>query len=100
MDVITKNQKIAQFFFALGHTRRLRIVSALASHGGGITFEALEAATNVRQSSLTHHLRILKEAGLVTRKVKGRYSYYRFDQRPLLRYFGAADLGALRVHAP
>ncbi len=83
MDVVTENQKIAQFHFALAHTRRLSILRTLATSDTGMTFEAIERKTKVKGSSLTHHLRILKESGLVTRKVNGRNSLYRSETPPL-----------------
>lgn len=100
MDVVTKNQKLAQFFFALGHGRRLRIVATLSSAPQGMTFEAIEAATDIKGSSLTHHMRILKDAGLVVRKVVGRNSVYRFNKTPLQRHLGGVDIAALSSGLP
>lgn len=90
METLTKSQKLAQFFSALGHTRRLRIVNVLASSPGGMTFEAIENMTGIRGASLFHHLRPLRDAGLIDRKIKGRFAIYALDPAPLQRHLGAS----------
>ena len=88
MEFKTKSQKQAHFFAALGHTRRLRIIDKLASAPKGMTFEDIAEHTGITGSSLFHHLRPLREAGLIDRKIKGRYTYYRLDPQPLRQYLG------------
>jgi len=88
METLTKSQKLAQFFAALGHTRRLRIISLLAETPAGLTFEDIEQRSGITGSSLFHHMRPLRDAGLINRKVRGRYTYYSLDAVPLRRYLG------------
>jgi ArsR family transcriptional regulator len=38
------------------------------------------AAVNVSQPTVSHHLAVLKEAGLVTAEEKGKNTYYMLDQ--------------------
>ncbi len=85
MEYLTKSQKLAQFFSALGHTRRLKIIKLLAAAPKGMTFEAIEGKTGIRGASLFHHLRPLRDAGLINRKIKGRFTYYSLD--PALERF-------------
>lgn len=83
MHALTPRQKTARSFFALGHPRRLKIVEILADYPRGTTYEALGTATGIPPASLTHHLRFLKDAHLVHRKISGPYSIYTLDQTQL-----------------
>ncbi len=74
------HQKSAQFFFALGHPRRLRIIDMLQEHPKGLTFESLEGRTSILGASLSHHLRFLKDAKIINRQVRDRFSIYRLDE--------------------
>lgn len=95
MEFQTKSQKLAAFFAALGHTRRLRIINLLAETPAGMTFEAIEDGTGISGSSLFHHLRPLRDAGLINRKIKGRYTYYSLDPAPLRHYLGGNGMLAV-----
>jgi len=61
-------------FRALGDETRLRILEALASGARAVSELTLEV--DVGQSLMSHHLRILREAGLVTDRRAGRWVYY------------------------
>src|SRR6266568_5153289 len=62
---------------ALGEPTRLRILSLLAKHGGEVTvFEIVDVFSPLAQPSTSHHLRVLREAGLVGCSKKGTYVYY------------------------
>lgn len=91
MEKRTRQQTMADFFAALGHTRRLTILRLLARSNGPLTFEAIEAATGIKGSTLYHHLRPLRDAGLIDRKIKGRYTFYGLDAFPLRQYLRADD---------
>lgn len=43
----------------------------------------LVADTGARQSTISHHLRILREAGFVAAEPRGRYTYYRLRTEAL-----------------
>lgn len=70
---------------AAGHTRllkaladptRLRILSLLSRHEGEVcVFEIVESFT-LEQPTISHHLRILRDAGLVDCRKKGLWAYY------------------------
>lgn len=76
MRIPTKRQRTAKLFFAMGHQRRLKILDALEGSLVPLTYEQIEVETRIPQGSLTHHLRILLEVGLVKRKIKSKYSFY------------------------
>ena len=63
-------------FKALADPTRLRILSLLSRHEGEMcVFEIVESFT-LEQPTISHHLRILRDAGLVDRRKKGLWSYY------------------------
>ena len=64
----------AHRFRALGDETRLRILEALTA--GESTVSELTQGVVVGQSLMSHHLRILREAGLVTDRRTGRWVYY------------------------
>jgi len=61
-------------FRALGDETRLRILEVLVS--GECSVSELTASVAVGQSLMSHHLRILREAGLVADRRRGRWVYY------------------------
>ncbi|MDA0564378.1 metalloregulator ArsR/SmtB family transcription factor [Streptomonospora sp. S1-112] len=78
---------------ALGDPLRLRIVSLLARETLCTTH--LMAETGARQTNLSNHLRVLREAGLVETEPCGRFTYYRLRPEALEALAGGfADLAA------
>lgn len=64
----------AMRFRALGDETRLRILEQLAS--GERSVSDLMARLDLGQSLMSHHLRILRESGLVTDRREGRWIHY------------------------
>lgn len=63
----------ASSFAALGSEQRLGVLNTLVRAGpGGLTIGELGGRSGVTGSTLTHHLRILVQAGLVTQERRGR----------------------------
>jgi ArsR family transcriptional regulator len=62
-------------FKALGNEDRLRVLEAL--RGSECCGCELQVVLDAPQSTVATHLRKLKEAGLVTSRKKGKWSYYR-----------------------
>jgi ArsR family transcriptional regulator len=60
----------------LAHPVRLRILDILARRGGEVCVCDLEGAVPVKQPTVSHHLRILREAGLVDTVRRGVWAYY------------------------
>jgi DNA-binding transcriptional ArsR family regulator len=60
-------------FAALGSEQRLSVLNALVRAGAdGLTMGDLGESTSITGSTLTHHLKILAAAGLVTQTKRGR----------------------------
>ncbi len=63
----------ASKFAALGSEQRLSVLRALVRAGPeGLSIGELGARTGVTGSTLTHHMRILTQAGLATQAKQGR----------------------------
>lgn len=76
-------EKQARLLKALAHPTRMRILSLLSRHEGKVcVFEIVENFTK-EQPTISHHLRILREAGLVDRRKKGLWAYYYVRQETL-----------------
>ena len=61
-------------FRALGDETRLRILEMLVD--GELSVSELQGGVDIGQSLMSHHLRILREAGLVADRRDGRWVYY------------------------
>jgi ArsR family transcriptional regulator len=63
----------ASTFAALGSEQRLAVLRTLVRAGPeGLSIGELGARTGVTGSTLTHHMKILAQAGLVTQERQGR----------------------------
>ncbi len=68
----------ARVFNALADETRIKIVKLLTA--GELRVDSLTQALDAPQSTVSHHLRILKEAGLVQAEKRGRSIFYSLDQ--------------------
>ncbi|WP_298442711.1 helix-turn-helix transcriptional regulator [Ferrimicrobium sp.] len=66
--------ELAELFQALGDPTRLRILSVLDT--ACIPVGAIAEATGLRQPAVSHHLRVLRDRGLVRPERRGAYIYY------------------------
>lgn len=67
---------LAQVFSALGDPARLRILSIIAS-ADEVCSCALEEPLAKSQPTISHHTRILAEAGLIAGERRGRWMWWR-----------------------
>ncbi len=67
----------AKAFRALGDPTRVRLVSMIAAQPGQEACVCdLTDPVGLSQPTVSHHLRILTEAGLVAREQRGKWAYY------------------------
>ena len=70
--------QVAPLLKALAEPVRLRLMSLIASHAGGEACVCdLNGAFDLSQPTISHHLKVLNEAGLVDRDKRGVWVYYR-----------------------
>ena len=82
--------QIAPLLKALAEPVRLRLMSLVASRAGGEACVCdLNDAFDLSQPTISHHLKVLYEAGLLGREKRGVWVYYRARTEAL------ASLGAL-----
>ena len=73
-------QRLAEDFALLAHPIRLQLLDVLARNEGRVCVCDLESAVPVKQPTVSHHLRILREAGLVESEKSGLWAYYRVNR--------------------
>ncbi|WP_062214490.1 helix-turn-helix transcriptional regulator [Streptomyces sp. NBRC 109706] len=69
-------ERMALMFKALSDPVRLRLFSKVASHPGGEACVCDIQDVGVSQPTVSHHLRKLREAGLLTAERRGTWVYY------------------------
>ena len=71
-------ERIAPLLKALADPVRLRLLSLVASHEGGEACVCdLTDAFDLSQPTISHHLKVLHEVGLLDREKRGVWVYYR-----------------------
>ena len=71
-------QRLAGVLKALADPTRLRLVSLIAANPGGEACVCeLTDPVGLTQPTVSHHLRILVDAGLLAREQRGKWAYYR-----------------------
>nr|WP_310404558.1 metalloregulator ArsR/SmtB family transcription factor [Nocardia kruczakiae] len=87
-------------FKALGDPVRLRVLSAIAARAGGEACVCdVSDGLDVTQPTISHHLKVLREAGLVTGERRASWVYYRVIPEALQRLSALlADQSGVGVH--
>lgn len=68
---------LAEQYKALGDETRLRLMNSVAeSEDSEACVCDLTPATGLAQSTVSHHLKILVDSGLLTRTQRGKWAYY------------------------
>jgi ArsR family transcriptional regulator len=68
---------LAHILKALADPTRLRLVSMVAAHEGGEACVCdLTDPLGLTQPTISHHLKILVDAGIFTREKRGKWAYY------------------------
>ena len=101
-DAIQKQSQVdsalcAGYLKALGDSNRLQIIKALQS--SPLTVTDLSLVLDSEMANVSHHLRVLYHAGLVTTERDGKFIYYEIN-RDVLRnkpIAQALDFGCCRL---
>ncbi len=72
----------AHHFKALGHAKRLEIITLLQGHS--LTVNQIAQMTALRQATVSQHLILLKDTGLVVATKTGKEIYYSLSSRPYI----------------
>ena len=75
---VDEAERISATFKALGDPTRLRLLSLIAaSEDGEACICDLPVPVGLSQPTVSHHMRLLVDAGLATREQRGRWAYFR-----------------------
>jgi ArsR family transcriptional regulator len=69
-------QRMAAVAKALGDPVRLTLVDVLRKHAGKVCVCELVPLFDLSQPTISHHLKVLREAGLVASERQGLWAYY------------------------
>jgi ArsR family transcriptional regulator len=71
-------EQLARMFKALGDPTRVRLLSLIAAHPDAEACICdLTGPVGLSQPTVSHHMRQLTDAGLVTREQRGKWAFYR-----------------------
>lgn len=78
--------ELARVFKAMGDPVRLRLLSLIASHEGGEACVCdLTGVFDLTGPTISHHLKVLRESGLISGERRGTWVYYRIEPDALRR---------------
>ena len=78
--------ELSRLFKAMADPVRLRLLSLIASHDGGEACVCdLTDAFDLTGPTISHHLKVLRESGLITGERRGTWVYYRAQPEALAR---------------
>ena len=91
---------LARLLKALADPARLRLLSLIAAQPGGeaCNCELIEPL-GLSQPTVSHHLRVLHDSGLLTRERRGQWVYYQLVPERLAALRAALDPSPSRVPA-
>ena len=69
-------ERMAAVAKALGDPIRLQLVDVLRKHAGKVCVCELTPLFDVAQPTVSHHLKVLREAGIVDSERQGLWAYY------------------------
>ncbi len=77
-------ERIARVFKALGDPTRVMLLSLISgSEGGEACICDLTGPVGLSQGTVSHHMKLLADAGLVTREQRGRWAYFSLNDAAL-----------------
>jgi ArsR family transcriptional regulator len=69
-------QRVAKIAKALGDPVRVQLVDVLRKHAGKVCVSELVPLFDLSQPTVSHHLKVLREAGIVGSERPGLWAYY------------------------
>ena len=84
--------RLASLFKAVADPARLRLLSLIAAQPGGEACTCdLTEPVGLSQPTVSHHLKVLLDAGLLARDKRAQWSYYRIVPEQLAALRGALE---------
>jgi ArsR family transcriptional regulator len=82
----------AELFKALSDPARVRIVNTLATSDEAVCICELIEPLDLSQSTVSHHMKKLLDAGLVQREQRGKWAYFSLKRDAVEKLAAVADL--------
>ncbi len=82
---------------ALSDVNRLKIIELLAKQGGMGACSSILDCLNLAQPSVSHHIKILQEAGLITAEKTGRQYTYTLQPAAFKKFISGVTFGIIPV---
>ncbi len=86
MFSLVTDDSAVKIYKVLGEKTRLRIVKILAKQPELICQEMADQLNITTNSTLTHHLKLLLDSGLLTVRNEGTFRYYSLQRQVLEQY--------------
>jgi ArsR family transcriptional regulator, arsenate/arsenite/antimonite-responsive transcriptional repressor len=83
----------ARLFKSLGDPARVRIVNLLATSSEPVCVCELTEPLGLSQPTVSHHLKKLTDAGLLTRQQRGVWAYFSIDAEAVAQLCTVVELG-------
>jgi ArsR family transcriptional regulator len=80
-------ERLAAVARALGDPVRLQIVDVLHHHAGAICVCEINDLFDLSQSTVSHHLKVLRDAGIVDYEKRGVWAFY-YVKRDVVEHLG------------
>ena len=85
----TEASELERLFKALADRHRLQILNCLVrAEGESVCVCEFQPLLGIKQPTVSHHLKMLVDAGLLEREKRGTYAYYRLKPGSLDRIGG------------
>jgi ArsR family transcriptional regulator len=82
---VTEAESLAAVLKAIAEPTRLRLVSLVAAHADGEACVCdLTEPVGLSQPTVSHHLKILVDAGVLQREQRGKWAYYKLVPETLV----------------
>jgi len=82
-------ERLAAALKVIADPTRLRLLSLIQAQPGGEACQCnLTEPLGLSQPTVSHHLRVLREAGLIEREQRGNWAYYRISRDRLAMLCG------------
>lgn len=97
MDAAERGELVA-LFKALGDETRLEVFRLIAAQDAPICVCDITDRFEVSQPTISHHLKVLREAGLISVSRRGNWAFYAVNARGLaMLYRARSEFDALRI---
>jgi ArsR family transcriptional regulator len=100
MSLALTLKQIEKISKALGDSNRLKILHYIAGKGGCGECSSLPNVVGLAQPSISHHVKILVEAGLIDGEKEGRNYSYHLNTGVLNQYLSALGQLSSPIFAP